>query len=101
MYFVDLPAGVENAITVLILAIVWFIVNFIIARVPFLSFIGNYANELGLLAAVYVIGQLENILPSAYPEIAILAVQLVVAVLTVIFGLNKFLALRGVRGFKN
>ena len=56
MYFVDLPAGVENTITVLILAIVWFIVNFIIARVPFLSFIANYANELGLFAAVYVIG---------------------------------------------
>ena len=40
-------------------------------------------------------------MPAAYPEVAVLAVQLVVAVLSVVLGLNKLLANKGVRGFKN
>ena len=100
MFFVDLPANVELGITAVITALFYLAVRFLVAKIPWLGgFFDRYAKEWALALSVAFIGWLENALPSAYPDIAVLAVQLVLAVFAA-FGFGaKFLANRGVKGF--
>ena len=62
-------------------------------------FIEKYKMEISLSLAAVVIGFIENALPSAYPAISILIVQLVLAVLASI-GLFRVLAKAGVKAFR-
>ena len=98
--FVDLPASVELGITAAITAGFYLFIRFVVSYVPWLEgFLAKYAAEWALALSVAFIGWLENALPSGYPDIAILAVQLVLAVLAAIgFGV-KLLAARKVKGF--
>jgi hypothetical protein len=100
MFFVDLPGSVELGITAAIVALVFAVVKFVAARIPWLGgFLAQYANEVALAVSAAFILWLENALPSAYPDIAVLALQLILAVLAAIGVIEKFLARRGVKGF--
>lgn len=94
-WFVDLPVEQEIAITALVVSLVSLGITALIAYVPWLSFLEAYKEEWGLTAAAIVIVALENWLPSAYPEVSILAVALVLAILAAIGFVKKFSAARG------
>ena len=102
MFFVDLPASVELSITAAVTAAFYLLARFIVAQLPWLGgFFERYAAEWALGLSVAFIGVLENFLPEAYPEISVLAVQLVLAILVAVGVGVKFLAGRNAKGFKS
>ena len=98
--FVDLPPDVELKVIAVVTALFYLGARFIVARLPWLGgFFERYAAEWALAISVAFVAWLENALPSAYPDIAVLAVQLVLAVLVAVGVTVKFLAGRKVKGF--
>lgn len=101
MFFVDLPPSVELSVTAVVTAAFYLLVRFVVAQLPWLGgFFEKYAAEWALALSVAFIGWLENFLPSAYPDISVLAVQLVLAILAAVGVGIKLLAGRNVKGFK-
>ena len=94
-YFVDIPVEQELAITALVIALVDLGVVALISYFPWLAFLEAYKEEWGLALAAVAVAALENWLPSAYPEISVLAVALVLAILAAIGFVKKFAAARG------
>lgn len=98
--FVQLPDTERLAITTLVVAVVGFVFAKIAERLPWTGpILEKYKVEISLALAGVVIGVIENALPSAYPEISILVVQLVLAVLASI-GLFRLLGKAGVKSFQ-
>ena len=97
--FVALPEDVKIGIIAVVLWLVSFVFAKLIALVPFLKFLDEFREPLALAIAASLIGALENALPSGFDSIAILALQLVLAVLA-IFGVGTVLREKGVKGFK-
>lgn len=89
--FVPLPDAERTAFTALVVALVaWvfaLIGNYVPWSVPFLE---KYKMEISLALSGALIGWIENLLPSAYPEISVLVVQLILAIFAA-YGLIKFL----------
>lgn len=98
--FVQLPDTERLAITALVVAIVGFVFTKIAERLPWAApFFEKYKMEISMTLAGGVVGVIENALPSAYSEISILVVQLVLVVLASI-GLFRILGKSGVKGFR-
>ena len=97
--FVALPEDVKAGILAVVLFAVSFVFAKLIALVPFLKFLEDFRAPLALAIGASLIGWLENALPSGYDAVAILALQLVLAVLAM-FGVGEVLKAKGVKGFK-
>jgi len=97
--FVQLPDELKIVITSLILAAVSFVFAKLIALVPFLSFLEQFRQPVAMAVAAALIGWFQNIVPDAYAAVAILGLQLVLAVLA-LFKVGDVLKERGVKGFK-
>ncbi len=97
--FVTLPADVRVGITALVVAVVAFTFAKVISLVPFLSFLESFREPVALATAATLIGWIESAVPDAYAQVAILAIQLLLAVLAVL-GVFNVLKARGVRYLK-
>ena len=97
--FVALPDDVKIGIAAVVLWLVSFVFSQLIALVPFLKFLEEFREPLALAIAAALIGWLENALPTGLDNIAILAIQLVLAVLAA-FGVSAVFKKRGYRFFK-
>jgi hypothetical protein len=97
--FVELPDPVRVQITGLVVLAVSWAFAWLIAKVPFLKFLEGYKEPLALALAAELIVVLQNALPSAFPEISLLAVQLVLAVLAA-WRLFKIFGVKGYRFFR-
>ena len=98
--FVQLPDAQRLAITALVVAVLGYVFAKVGELFPWSTpFIEKYKMEISLALAAAVVGFVENALPSAYPEISLLVVQLILAALAA-FGLFKVFAKAGVQGFK-
>lgn len=97
--FVALPDPVKLGITAVVVWAVSFFIAKLIALVPFLSFLEEFREPLALAIAATLIGALENAIPDAYGAIAVIAIQLILAILA-FFGVGNVLKRRGVKGFK-
>jgi hypothetical protein len=97
--FVELPDSVKVQITGLVVLVFSWAFAWLIAKLPFLAFLEEYKEPLALAIAAELIVALQNALPSAYPEISLLAVQLILAVLAA-WRLFKILGARGYRFFR-
>jgi len=99
--FVQLPDATRLGITAVVIAVVGLAFAWIGGQLPWtVPFLAKYKEEISLTLAAALIGLIENALPSAYPEISILVVELVLAVLAAV-GLFKILAKAGVKGFRD
>lgn len=99
--FVPLPDTERLAVTALVVVALGFVFTKIVERLPWTApFVDKYKEEISLAVAAAVVGFIENALPSAYPEISILVVQLVLAVLAGA-GLFSVLGKSGVKGFRS
>ena len=97
--FVALPEDVKAGILAVVLFAISFVFAKLIALVPFLAFLEELREPLALAIGASLIGALENALPTGYDAVAILALQLILAVLAM-FGLGNVLKEKGVKGFK-
>ena len=98
--FVQLPDAERLAITTLVVAVLGLVFAKIGELFPWTSpFITKYKMEISLALAAAVVGWIEAALPSAYPVISILVVQLILAVFAAI-GLFRLLTKAGVPGFR-
>jgi hypothetical protein len=96
---VDLPDTVEASITALILFVLSWALAQLIVLVPFLAFLENFKTPLALAISSQLIGLIENAVPDAYGAAAILAIQLLLA-LVALFLSAETLRVRGVKGFR-
>jgi hypothetical protein len=97
--FVQLPDTVQAGITAVILwAVSWLFVQ-LITLVPWLAFLDEFKTPLAMAIAAALIGWIQNAVPDAYGAVAILAIQLVLAILA-LFKVGEVLQKRNVRGFK-
>lgn len=97
--FVALPEDVKIGIAAVVLWLVSFVFAKLIALVPFLKFLEEFREPLALAIAAAAIGWLENALPTGMDNVAILAVQLVLAVLAAL-GVSAVFKKRGYGFFK-
>lgn len=97
--FVQLPDAVVVSVTALIVGAVVFGVNWLIARVPLLSFLAAYAEQWGVAAAAALILWFQNAVPDIYAAVAVHAVELVLAIIAVYKTLRTLAKRRGVQGF--
>jgi hypothetical protein len=98
--FVQLPDATQLGITTIVIAVVGLAFVWIGGKFPWtVPFLTKYKEEISLTLAAGLIGVIENALPSAYPEISILVVELVLAVLAAV-GLFKVLGKAGIKGFR-
>jgi len=92
-WFVELPSDTQIAIGVAIMALVNILTSLVVAYVPWLDgFIGKYKEEWAIALSGAVVAWLQNILPEAYPELSVLAVQFVAGVILALlakYGLAK------------
>ena len=99
MSFVALPDDLKVGITALVLwAISWAFVQ-LITLVPFLKFLDDFKQPLALAISAALIGAFEDAVPDQYGNVAIIGVQLVLAIIAM-FQVNKTLGARGYRMFK-
>ena len=96
--FVDLPEAVELGIAAVVSFVVAVIFSNLIALVPFLAFLAQFQLPLALALSVALVKWLENALPSNYPNISIIAIQLVLAVLAA-FGVGAEVVAQGFLAF--
>lgn len=99
MSFVALPDPIKVSITALIVwAVAWLFAK-VITLVPFLSFLDPFKEPIALAIAAALIGAFEQAIPDAYAQVAIVGVQLLLAILA-LFGVGKQLGKQGFRAFK-
>ena len=94
--FVELPGPVQLQVTGLVVALVAFCFAKLVEYLPWLAFLEEFRQPIALAVAAELLVALQNALPSAYPEISILVVQLVLAVMAAV----KFLDLLKQRGVR-
>lgn len=97
--FVELPSDVKAGITAVVLVAVSFVFAKLLTLIPQLEFLEPFREPIALAIAVELIRVIQVAVPDAYGTVAILALQLVLAVLAV-FGFFNVLKERGVKGFK-
>jgi len=98
--FVPLPDTERVAITALVVAALGWVFAYIATKFPWSTpFVSKYKMEISLAIAGAVVGVIENALPSAYPEVSVLFIQLALAVFAAV-GLFGMLHKADVPGFK-
>ena len=98
--FVQLPEETKLAIVGIVLAVVNLAVQYVSLYVPWIGqFLDKYKAEWAVAISVALLGWLENALPDAYPDVSVIFVQLVVAVILTVLG-KITLAKTGVRRFQ-
>ena len=96
MNFVALPSDVQLAIQALVVALVAVVLQWVIARVPFLKFLAAYAQEWGLLLSAALIDLIQNALPTGSDDVSIKAILFILALIGMFV---KFAKSRKVAGF--
>lgn len=94
-WFVALPDTIKTGITAVVVFVVTAVFAWLVGVLPFLAFLQPYVTPVALALAASVIGYIEKILPSGYPEISIQAIRLILMVLAA-FGIGQALALQGI-----
>jgi hypothetical protein len=98
--FVQLPDGVRAGIAAVILwAVSWVIVQ-LITLIPVLKPLDAYKEPIAMLISAALISLIESAVPDAYGAVAVLVIQLILAILA-LFKIGSILAKRNVRGFKS
>jgi len=97
--FVALPDDVKVGIVAVVVWLVSWVFAQLIALVPFLKFLEEFKEPLALAISAALIGALENAIPDAFGTIAVIGIQLVLALLA-LFGVGGVLKQRGYRLFK-
>lgn len=92
--FVALPDSVKVGITAVVLWLVSIVITNLVLLVPFLAFLEQFKQPLSLALAAALIGLVEKAIPDAYAKVAVIAIQLVLAVLAM-FGIGQTLAALG------
>ena len=93
--FVALPDSVKVGITAIVLWLVSIVITNLILLVPFLVFLEDFKQPLSLALAAALIAVIEKAIPDAYARVAVIAIQLVLAILAM-FGIGAVLAAHGV-----
>ena len=92
-WFVELPSNTQIAIGTIVLVLVNLALSALAAYVPWLAeFLGRYKEEWAAGITLWLITLIQNVLPEAYPDLSILGVQFVVALvlaMLVKYGLRK------------
>lgn len=97
--FVELPGDVKAGITAFLLVVVSWIFARLIVLVPFLKFLEQFREPLALAISVELINLIQNAVPDAFGAVAVLALQLILAVLALYMTFFKLRDM-GVKGFK-
>jgi hypothetical protein len=99
--FVQLPDTEKLGVTALVVAVSSFVFVQIGTLIPWTSpFISKYKDEIAASIAAVIVGVIENSMPSAYPDVSILIVQLILAALATV-GIFKALEKSGAPGFRS
>ena len=100
--FADLPDATETKITALVASVLALVLNFAIARVPWLEFFRKYQAEWSLSISLGLIAALEKLIPDGFADVATKGIDFLLAALLlyVPFVLARGLLVnRGVKGF--
>lgn len=97
--FVQLPDTLKADITALVLVIVSWLFMKLLELVPALKFLEEFRVPLAMALASQLIGLIEVGVPDAYGQVAIIAIQLILAVVALFLGAQK-LKDRGVKAFR-
>lgn len=100
--FADLPDATETRITALVAALVALVLNFVIARVPWLEFFRKYQAEWSLSISLGLIAALEKAIPDGMADIATKGIDFLLAALLLYVPfvlVRAWLVNRGVKGF--
>ncbi len=92
--FVALPDTVKAGILAVVLYVVAVALTNLVLLVPFLAFLEAFKVPLASGLGAALVAYIENILPDAYPQASILAVQLALAILAA-YGIGVTLAAQG------
>lgn len=92
--FVELPDPVKAGITAVVVWLLATLFTNLILLVPFLAFLVPFQLPIALALAAALIGWLERIIPDAWGTVAVLAIQVVLALLAMI-GVGQALAAQG------
>lgn len=87
--FVELPEDVRVGIGALVLAVVSWLLVRLIALVPALAWLDNYRLPAAAGLTAVLIDFIQNSVPDAYGQVAILAIQLVLALLAIFITFEK------------
>jgi len=101
VFLINLPSDTQAAVVALVVAGVGMLVRLIAMYVPWLGeFLDKYKEEWGTALGIMLVNLLQNYLPGGeWAGASVLAVELIVAVLTVVLG--KYLFRKsGARGFR-
>lgn len=93
--FVALPDGIKVSLTAIVTWVVSMVLTNLILLVPFLAFLEQFKQPLSLALAAALIGVIEKAIPDSYAKVAIIAIELVLAILAM-FGIGATLAAQGV-----
>ena len=101
VFLISLPEPTQAAVIALVVALVGVLVRLVAMYVPWLGeFLDKYKEEWGTAVGIYVVNLLQQYLPGGeWADASVIAVQLVVAILTVVIAKYLFKKV-GVRGFK-
>lgn len=94
VFFVALPDALKVSIAALVVWLASTVFVQVVILVPFLQFLEPYVQPIALAFAAYLIGLIEKWVPDAYGNIAVIAIQLVLAILAA-FGVGSVLAAHG------
>jgi hypothetical protein len=97
--FVELPDGVKNGITSVVLVAVSFGLAKLITLIPLFKFLDQYREPVAYAIALALIEAIQAAVPDAYGAVAVLAIQLVLAI-QALFGIANTLKQRGYRFFQ-
>lgn len=91
--FVELPADVQLSITVLVTVLVGLLFAYVGSKLPWsVPILAKYKEEVALDLAALVVAKLQDVLPTGYDEVSVLAVKLIIAALTLWLGYQVALA---------
>lgn len=96
--FVDLPEVVELGIAAVVAFFAAVVFVNVIELIPFLAFLAQFQSPIALALGLALVKWIENALPSQYPKISVLAIQLVLAVLAA-FGVGVEVVAQGFLAF--
>lgn len=93
--FVALPDTLKVAITSVVTWGVSMVLTNLVLLVPFLQFLEQFKQPLSLALAAALIGVIEKAIPDAFAKVAVIAIELLLAILAM-FGVGATLAAQGV-----
>lgn len=98
--FVELPDTVKVGIAgVITWAVAWLITQLILLFPWLQNILDGFQTQIAMAISAALIGLIQNAVPDAYGNVAVLSIQLVLALLA-LFGIGETLRQRGVKGFR-